>query len=94
MDRVKARKIHAVIFDFGEVLCHRAPDEDFAPMADILGLTTERFVERYMQNRLPYDRGDLTAEEYWKGFAQETGRTIGASEIAELARAISHFGGG
>jgi putative hydrolase of the HAD superfamily len=79
-------KIRAVIFDFGEVLCHRGPPEDFAPMAKILRLTPERFVERYMQNRLPYDRGDLTAEQYWKGFALETGHTIGAEEVAELER--------
>jgi putative hydrolase of the HAD superfamily len=79
-------KIRAVIFDFGEVLCHRPLHEDFAPMAKILRLTPERFVERYMQNRLPYDRGDLTAEQYWRGFAAETGHQLSEEEVAELER--------
>jgi putative hydrolase of the HAD superfamily len=78
--------IRAVIFDFGEVLCHRGPREDFAPLAKILRLTPERFVERYRQNRLPYDRGDLTAEQYWRGFARETGHTLTDDEVAELGR--------
>lgn len=78
--------IRAVIFDFGEVLCPRAPREEFAPMARILRLTPQRFLERYGQNRLDYDRGDLSSEEYWKGFALETGIALNPAEVAELER--------
>ena len=84
--RSEIRNIRAVIFDFGEVLCHRPGHADFAPMAKILRLTPERFVARYLQNRLPYDRGDLTAEQYWRGFAAETGRTLTPEEVADLER--------
>ena len=82
----RAHNIRAVIVDFGEVLCLRAPREEFAPMARILRLTPQRFLERYAQNRLDYDRGDLTSEEYWKRFALETGITLNRTEVAELER--------
>ena len=82
----EASAIRAVIFDYGEVLCRRAPLEEFAPMAKILNISPERLVERYMENRLPYDRGDLTAAEYWTGFARETGVVLNDAQIGELDR--------
>ena len=81
-----ASGIRAVIFDYGDVLCMRAPLSEFAPMAKILNLTPEGLVERYMQNRLAYDRGDLTLAEYWNGFARETGVTLSNSQLEELGR--------
>jgi putative hydrolase of the HAD superfamily len=80
----KASGIRAVIFDYGEVLCQRAPLEEFAPMARVLRITPEQLVERYSENRLPYDRGDVTAAEYWTGFARESGVTLDAAQIEEL----------
>lgn len=82
----KSCSIRAVIFDYGEVLCRLAPLGRFAPIAGILKITPERLVQRYMQNRLDYDRGDLTAAQYWSGFARETGVTLGQSQIEELDR--------
>lgn len=80
----KASSIRAVIFDYGEVLCRIAPLEQFAPMARILNITPEHLVRRYGQNRLDYDRGDVTAAEYWTGFAQEAGVTLTGAQIDEL----------
>lgn len=80
----KASGIRAVILDYGEVLCPRAPLEEFAPMAQLLGITSERLIERYMQNRLPYDRGDVTASEYWTGFAKEAGIPLTDAQVEEL----------
>jgi putative hydrolase of the HAD superfamily len=81
-----ASGIRAVIFDYGEVLCRRAPIEEFAPMARILGITPERLIERYAQNRLDYDRGDVTPSEYWKGFGLEAGIKLGDAQVEELDR--------
>jgi putative hydrolase of the HAD superfamily len=81
-----ASGIRAVIFDYGDVLCLRAPREKFAPMAAILGITPERLVERYMQNRLAYDRGDVSMEDYWIGFGREEGTEITRAQAAELDR--------
>jgi putative hydrolase of the HAD superfamily len=80
----KASGIRAVIFDYGEVLCRRAPLEKFAPMAQILRITPEYLLERYAQNRLDYDRGDLSASEYWTGFGRESGVSISAAQVEEL----------
>jgi len=82
----EASAIRAVIFDYGEVLCQIAPREEFAPMARILNITPDRLVERYMQNRLDYDRGDLTAEEYWTGFGRENGVELTSAQVEELDR--------
>jgi putative hydrolase of the HAD superfamily len=82
----KPSAIRAVIFDYGEVLCRIASLEQFAPMAKILNITPQRLVERYMQNRLDYDRGDVTAAEYWGGFGQEAGVTLTDGQIDELDR--------
>lgn len=82
----KASGIRAVIFDYGEVLCRRAPLEKFAPMAQILRITPEYLLERYAQNRLDYDRGDLSASEYWTGFGRETGISISPAQVEELDR--------
>lgn len=82
----KASAIRAVIFDYGEVLCPIAPLQKFAPMAKILNITPQRLVERYMQNRLDYDRGDVTAAEYWGGFGRENGVALASAHIDELDR--------
>ena len=63
-----------------------APLERFAPMARILNISPQRLVQQYSQNRLDYDRGDLTASEYWTGFAQESGVTLTDGQVDELNR--------
>jgi putative hydrolase of the HAD superfamily len=82
----KASAVRAVIFDYGEVLCLLGPLERFAPLGQILKITPERVVQRYMQNRLDYDRGDLTPAQYWRGFAAETGVELTDVQVSELAR--------
>jgi putative hydrolase of the HAD superfamily len=82
----KASAIRAVIFDYGEVLAPIAALDQFAPMAKILNITPQRLVERYMQNRLDYDRGDVTAAEYWGGFGRENGVALASAQIDELDR--------
>ncbi len=82
----EASGIRAVIFDYGEVLCPMAPLEEFAPMARILNITPQRLVQRYTENRLDYDRGDLTPEEYWTGFGRENGVELTTAQVDELDR--------
>jgi putative hydrolase of the HAD superfamily len=82
----EASAIRAVIFDYGDVLCQRGPLSDFAPMAEILNISAEQLVEHYMQNRLPYDRGDVTAAEYWGEFGREKGVVLSEAQVEELNR--------
>ena len=60
--------MQAVIFDYGNVLCVPQPLEDVKAMADIFGLPVDRFEELYWRKRLPYDRTEMTPEEYWEDF--------------------------
>jgi putative hydrolase of the HAD superfamily len=74
----------AVILDYGEVLCHRPTAEDFGRMAKMLGISFDSFGERWERSRPPYDRGDLTAEEYWRKFARETHARLDVEQIEIL----------
>ncbi len=76
----------SVIFDYGEVLCHRPTADDFGRMARTLGISLDSFSEHWEQSRPPYDRGDLTAEEYWLQFAREAKSTLDAEQIERLRR--------
>ena len=65
--------MQAVIFDYGNVLCVPQPPEDVQAMADIFGLPLHRFEELYWRKRLPYDRTEMTPEEYWEDFQRMAG---------------------
>lgn len=67
------KKIRAVIFDFGEVLCEPPDPVILARMAEVFRATPEKFVELYHASRPPYDRGDVAPEEYWKNFTEREG---------------------
>ncbi|HUO34203.1 MAG TPA: HAD family phosphatase [Candidatus Acidoferrum sp.] len=78
------KRIRAVIFDFGEVLCEAPDPAVLARMAGVFRTTPERFVEMYHESRVPYDRGDLTPEEYWKNFTEREGVKAGAEQREQL----------
>ena len=58
--------IRGVIFDYGNVICHTQKPSDLEAMAQVCGIAMPRFRELYWKFRVPYDRGDLTAEAYWQ----------------------------
>src|SRR5260370_13717282 len=78
--------ISAVILDYGEVLCWRPSTEALVEMAGIFGIDEDRFLPIYRSSRNPYDRGDLTAHDYWVEFARRAGVTIHSHEIENLRR--------
>ena len=57
--------ISAVILDYGQVLVRCPTPEEFGRMAEMFNVRFELFFELWEASRGPYDRGDLTAEEYW-----------------------------
>jgi putative hydrolase of the HAD superfamily len=77
-------EIKGVILDYGEVLCFRPGKEQLLRMANALGISPAEFAKLYEKNRLAYDRGDLTAEQYWFSFADEPGISVRAEEIPLL----------
>ena len=57
--------IRAVIVDFGGVLALEPTAQATERLRSCCGLDAEGFIERWYEHRLPYDRGELTAAEYW-----------------------------
>ncbi len=79
-------RINAVILDYGEVLCHRASDEEFRRMAKLFGTEEKAFRTLWKKNRGAYDRGDMTAEAYWTAMANDTGARIDAGQLDEVCK--------
>lgn len=72
------------IFDFGGVLVHHQTAEDQARLAQAAGIPQPMFKELYWAHRVDYDKGLVTALQYWTGVAQSVGATLTANAIEEL----------
>lgn len=57
------------IFDYGGVLARHQSDEDQARLAKIAGIPKDLFCSLYWEDRLQYDKGVLSASEYWQAVA-------------------------
>jgi haloacid dehalogenase superfamily, subfamily IA, variant 3 with third motif having DD or ED/haloacid dehalogenase superfamily, subfamily IA, variant 1 with third motif having Dx(3-4)D or Dx(3-4)E len=79
-------KLNAVVFDYGEVLCHRPSPEEFLRMANIFGLTLESFLPIWDRSRALVDSGRLTPEAYWAKFAEDTKTTTTPEQVQALCR--------
>jgi putative hydrolase of the HAD superfamily len=78
--------ISAVIFDYGLVLARCPTMEEFGSMAKIFNVPYERFYELWENSRNPYDRGDITAEEYWHRLAAQTNTSLDPEQIETLRK--------
>ena len=78
--------IRAVIYDYGEVLSYPPPPATVASIAKLLNLTTEKFREYYYAERQDYDRGSLTAEQYWQAVARNAGAQLTPENVDWLRR--------
>ena len=61
------------IFDYGGVLVRHQTEEEQAKLAQIAGVRKDRFSELYWSDRLDYDKGHLTAAEYWQKLTANAG---------------------
>ena len=80
----KLSNLKAVIFDYGEVLCLPPTSEEIEGSARILGIGSDLYRDLWIRNRDVYDRGDISAEAYWRKFAEEAGKPLDAAQIEEL----------
>ncbi len=78
---MKTPQIRAVIFDYGEVLCHRPPDEAFQRLAKVFGADRNLFQTLWDKNRGAFDRGDITAEAFWMALAADAGVAIDGEQL-------------
>ena len=76
--------IRAVILDYGEVISQPPDPAAIAAMAQIFGLAADRFRSFYGTLRYEYDRGDLSANQYWASIASAAGLELSARHVEQL----------
>jgi putative hydrolase of the HAD superfamily len=82
----RAPEIEAVIFDYGEVLCHRPTGKELGQMASLFGADAESFRSLWERNRPAFDRGDLTAKVYWSMLATDAGAKVTSQQLEDLKK--------
>lgn len=80
----RSKAVKAVIFDYGEVLCHRPTAEEIAQLAGFFNLRVDQLPALWERNRGPYDRGDLTPQVYWSAFAKDAGIELAPERLEEV----------
>ncbi|HEX4488872.1 MAG TPA: HAD family phosphatase [Terriglobales bacterium] len=86
-------KIHAVIFDYGEVLCYPPHSEEIARMADIFRVEPKSFPALWQKNRPGYDLGDYTPATYWEMLASDAKVKVTPEQLAALSDLDSEMWG-
>lgn len=77
-------KYRAVILDYGLVLC-RMPGRDRTEcMAQLLGVSHDKFWELFERYRGPFDRGELSPTEYWTRVAGDADSKLSRVAIEHL----------
>ena len=78
--------IRAVILDYGQVLARCPTAQEFGRMAEMFSVSFELFYELWETSRDLYDRGDLTAQEYWLKLAAQSNTSIDPEQIEILRK--------
>jgi putative hydrolase of the HAD superfamily len=76
-----------IIFDYGGVLAFHQSAADAQRLAAIANFTPAVLDQLYWTERGAYDKGLMTAEDYWNGMAQRAGSTFTAGQIRQLIEA-------
>ncbi|MGA1984212.1 MAG: HAD family phosphatase [Acidobacteriaceae bacterium] len=86
-DAGPASRIHAVLFDYGQVLSGPLDPVAWARIRAITGLDEARLHDAYWKFRHDYDRDALTGPTYWHAVAAHAGITLNATQLAALLAA-------
>ncbi len=78
-----------IIFDYGGVLVLHQTDAQRAEMAKLAGMEPAQFDAAYWGERVPYDRGLITAEEYWSKVASSASVELTNNRMEQLTEADS-----
>ncbi|MBA7583021.1 hypothetical protein ES708_24959 [subsurface metagenome] len=78
--------IGAVIFDYGGVLSLAPDNKKKLKLAETSGLEPAFFEQEYRRHRSGYDRGTLTASDYWSGILAAGGVTATGKLTEKLIR--------
>jgi putative hydrolase of the HAD superfamily len=75
-----------IVFDYGEVIAQRPPEQAFARMAESVGAPAARFQDGYWRYRDKFDRG-MADLDYWQAVGAEAGVEVGPAEAEALSAA-------
>jgi putative hydrolase of the HAD superfamily len=78
--------ITAVILDYGLVLARCPTVEEFGRLAEMFNVSFDTFYGLWEASRGPYDRGDVTAEQYWLKLAAQTNTSLDRGQIEMLRK--------
>jgi putative hydrolase of the HAD superfamily len=91
----RANSYDGYIFDYGGVLAHHQTDAEQARLAAIAEIPQERFSSLYWDTRLDYDKGSVTATEYWQNIGRGANKTLTDAVIEQIVdtdnRSWMHF---
>jgi putative hydrolase of the HAD superfamily len=76
-------EIRAVVFDYGNVLCHEHLDSDLQAMASCLGSELPEFKAAYWHFRLDFDAGAFTGQRYFTLIAEQCAVPITPEKIKQ-----------
>jgi putative hydrolase of the HAD superfamily len=82
-----ANSYDGYIFDYGGVLARHQTDADQARLAGIAEIPQELFSSLYWDTRLDYDKGSVTAAEYWQNIGRGANKTLTAAVIEQIVEA-------
>jgi putative hydrolase of the HAD superfamily len=78
--------LRAVIFDYGMVLSGPPDPEAHAELVRITGLPAEQLDPLYWADRIAFDAGTVSGQEFWRRIAQEARLNLSETAIGELAQ--------
>lgn len=76
--------LKAVIFDYGEVLCHRPTAAEIEQLAGFFGVSVDALPALWEKNRGRFDRGDLSAKDYWHMLAEDAGAKLTSDQLQRI----------
>jgi putative hydrolase of the HAD superfamily len=83
MTRPRA-SIHAIVLDYGEVLCEPGDPATMAEMARGAAIDADRFRQIYWALREEYDRGTYDGPAYWRRVGEAAGVALTDGQIQTL----------
>ena len=76
-----------ILFDLFGVIAHDQSPEGIHALTAVAGFAAPVFLDAYWRHRANYDRGAVTAAEYWQTVAADLGITFSDGRIRELVAA-------
>jgi putative hydrolase of the HAD superfamily len=76
-----------VIFDYGGVLAFHQTSADVQRLAELAELPLDVFEPLYWSDRGGYDKGLVTADDYWNDMARGAGRSFSQAQVLSLIEA-------